>query len=69
MGLLDDLRTAIQRSGEAPSVIAERAGLPRSATSRLLAGKGCTVENAEKLAGVLGMRIKLERMGKARKER
>ena len=59
-GLLDAIRTAILRSNDTPGAIATRAGLPRSAVSRLLAGKTVTVDGAEKLAAALGLTIRVE---------
>ena len=62
--LIDTIRAAVRKSPHTPGAIAERAGLPRSALSRLLAGKSMTVEGAEKVAKALGLRIKAEPMSK-----
>jgi predicted transcriptional regulator len=58
--LLDTIRKAIRTSGEMPAAIAARAGLPKSALSRLLAGKTMTVDGIEKLARALRLTIKVE---------
>lgn len=61
MGLLDELRRAIRQSGELPARIAERAGLPKSALSRLLAGRGLAVDGVERIARAIGYRVELRR--------
>lgn len=67
--LLDSMRRAIRESGMLPGHVADRAGLERSVVSRLLAGRGLTLDNAERIAAALGMRIELRKAGKARKGR
>lgn len=59
MGLTERIRAAVKSSGEAPGTIAKRAGLPRSALSRLMAGKTLSAEGCDAVARALGMRIDL----------
>jgi DNA-binding phage protein len=59
MDLLAQLRTAIRKSPDAPGAIAARAGLPRSALTRLLRGRPMTIDGCERLAKAMGMRVVL----------
>lgn len=67
--MLETIRAAIRNHPETPAAIAARAGLPKSALSRLLAGKAMTVDGVEKVARALGLRIKIEPSGATRKAR
>lgn len=57
---LDELRRAIESSGETRYAVAKRAGLPQSALSRLVSsGRGMTIDGIERVADALGMELVL----------
>jgi transcriptional regulator with XRE-family HTH domain len=67
--LTDAIRDAIRASDQTPYGIAKGAGVARSQLSRLLSGQsGLTVETLERIAAYLGMRIRLEPTGQARRK-
>lgn len=59
--LLDELRSAIDSSGKTRYRIAKETGVAQSQLSRLMRGKaGMSIENVERIAEFLGLRIVLE---------
>lgn len=68
-GVTDELRAAIQASGEPRSGLAKRSGVAESILSRLVNGKrGISMENAEKVAAALRMEIVLRPKKRPRKD-
>lgn len=66
--VMDQLRRAIERSGETPYAIAKGAGVHKSQLSRLLSGeRGLSTECAERVAGYLGLEIVLRPKGRGGK--
>ena len=70
MGLLDDMRRAIETSGKSRYRIAQESGVPESGLSRLVNGQtAVTIETAERIAETLGLTIELRRKRRRRKGR
>ena len=70
MGLLDDMRRAIETSDKTRYRIAQESGVPESGLSRLVNGQtAVTIETAERIAETLGLTIELRRRRRRRKGR
>lgn len=59
--LADTLRNAITRSGESANAIARATGVPQPTITRFLAGADMKLSTAAKLAGYLGLELKVKR--------
>lgn len=65
--LLDDIRDAIEASGQTRYRIAKESGIAESVLSRLMSGeRGLSIEGMERLAEYLGLEIVIRPKGRRR---
>ena len=68
-GLVDQIRRAVEASGETRYAIAKASGVSQGQLSRLVSGeRAMTVDTIERLADYLGLRITIEPKSKPRKK-
>ncbi|MGP1346258.1 MAG: helix-turn-helix domain-containing protein [Phycisphaerales bacterium] len=62
--VLDELRSAIERSGLSLNEIDRQAGIDPAITSRLMRGGNLSLANADRLATALGLQLTVKRARK-----
>ncbi|HZL36697.1 MAG TPA: helix-turn-helix transcriptional regulator [Tepidisphaeraceae bacterium] len=68
MGLEDEIRKAVAADSRSRREIAEAVGIHEVSLSRFMGGeRGIGLDTAERLARVLGVKIKIEKSGRPRR--
>lgn len=64
--LTDQIRQAVDQSGQSRYRLCKTLGIPESSMSRFMAGGGLSFENLDKLADLLGLRLAARKRRKGR---
>jgi hypothetical protein len=60
----DDLRKALERTGQTRAHVSRKTGIPESVLSRFAYGQPLRGENLDKLAAYLGLRLVAKKSGR-----